>query len=70
MKSKHHLKTRYVWVQATDGAVFKIKIFSKISNLKLNIDVKSHALWQEFLTTKANENFITKFAQKFCNQKA
>jgi hypothetical protein len=68
MKSKYHLIKNKVYVQLTDGSVFKINTFSKNVVLKLNFDTKSNILWKAPLQSIINKNykhfFIKKFFQK------
>jgi hypothetical protein len=65
MKSKYHLIKNKVYVQLTDGSVFKLNIFSKIIRLKLNLDPKSHILWKNIVENSANKNYRNSFMKKF-----
>lgn len=69
MKNKYHLTKNKVFVQLTDGSIFKIKLFSKISILKLNSDPKSHILWKNVATEPVNINFTNSFIKKFLYKK-
>jgi hypothetical protein len=65
MKSKYHLIKNSVYVQLTDGSVFKLSIFSKISMLKLNLDLKSSTLWKNSFENIASKNYKISFIKKF-----
>jgi ribosomal protein L31 len=65
MKSKFHFIKKKVYVQSTDGSIIKLNIFSKISVLKLNIDIKSHLLWKVYRENISTENFVKNFMKKY-----
>jgi hypothetical protein len=65
MKSKYHLIKNKVHVQLTDGSILKISMFSKISKLKLNLDIRSSILWKFFFEKIASKNYKIFFLKKF-----
>jgi ribosomal protein L31 len=65
MKSKYHLNKTNVWVQLTDGSIFRLNMFSKNTKIKLSIDPKSHLFWKENLNVILDHNYKTSFLKKF-----
>lgn len=65
MKSKYHLKKDKILVQLTDGSILRLDVFSKSTKLKLNVDLKSHALWKENTTIILNKDYKKIFLKKF-----
>lgn len=65
MKPKYHLIKNKLYVQLTDGSVFKLNTSSKLSMLKLNLDPKSHSLWKNVTENAVNKNYTSNFMKKF-----
>lgn len=66
MKPKYHLKKNAIFVQSTDGSVYKLNVFSKLLVLKLSIDPKSNMLWKCTTVHKIiNKNYKIIFLKKF-----
>lgn len=65
MKSRYHLNKTKVWIQLTDGSIFKLNMFSKNTKIKLNTDPKSHILWKENINIILDYNYRTTFLKKF-----
>lgn len=65
MKPKYHLIKKQIYIQLTDGSVFKSNIFLKSPMLKLNLDPKSHFLWKKATDVVAIKNYKTVFMNKF-----
>lgn len=65
MKKKYHIKKQKVFIQLTDGSVFKLGVFSKNPVFKLSVDFKSHLLWKINVEHVIQTNYRTIFLKRF-----
>lgn len=65
MKAQYHLKKNKVYVQLTDGSIYRKEIISKVMRLKLSLDPKSALLWKHLKKDTQGKNYANHFMNKF-----